>query len=75
MTVMRNLKRAPLQRPSVAEWRSWAELVQRNLNELDRSTGAGPLGDEEAQSWILVERALRLSSKALEAIQPRAAMR
>jgi hypothetical protein len=72
---MRNLKREPLHRPNAVEWHSWAELVQRNLSELDRPKGAGILDDAEAQSWLLIERALKSSFKALEEIQPRVAMR
>jgi hypothetical protein len=72
---MRKLKRAPLHRPNAVEWHSWAELVQRNLNELDRPRGAGTVDDVEAQGWLLIERALRSSSKALEELQPQLAMR
>ncbi len=72
---MRKLKRAPLHRPNAVEWHAWAELVQRNLSELDRPKGAGTVDDVEAQSWLLIERALKSSSKALEELQPQVAMR
>jgi hypothetical protein len=72
---MRKPKRMLLDRPNAAEWQGWTELVQRSLNELADPPEQGVPAEEEVQSWLLIERALQLSSKALEAMQPQAAMR
>jgi hypothetical protein len=70
---MRTSKRTPLDLPNAAEWQCWTESVQRNLSELTSPPEQG-MPDEEVQGWLLVERALQLSSMALEAMQSQPAM-
>lgn len=72
---MRNPKHMFLDCPNAAEWEGWTQLVQRNLNELAAPHEQEVPDEEEVQGWLLIERALQLSSKALEAMQPLAAMR
>jgi hypothetical protein len=70
---MRASKRTLLDLPNAAEWQCWTESIQRNLGELTRPPEQG-MPDEEVQGWLLVERALQLSSMALEAMQSQPAM-
>jgi hypothetical protein len=70
---MRTPKRSLQNLPNAAEWQCWTESIQRNLGELTRPPEQG-MPDEEVQGWLLVERALQLSSMALEAMQSQPAM-
>lgn len=69
---MRTPKQSLLDLQNTSERQCWTEFVQRNLSGLTRPPEQG-MPDEEVQGWLLVERALQLSSMALEAMQPRPA--